>query len=75
LPPPGGPGNPPSISGINEIEVDVFDMAPDFGLNAAQIEIPNPTGDGIRCWLDLGLALDIALRLSVCVARLRRTIP
>ena len=44
-------------------------------LNAIQVEIANPTGDGIRILLDLGLTLDLALRLVGSAMRLRRLIP
>ena len=46
-----GPGNP----GIVDLEVAVLDVRPQPILNAVQVEIANPTGDGFRILLDLGL--------------------
>jgi hypothetical protein len=66
------PGTPPgNLSGIVELEIDTVDVAPHYPLNAVRIEIINPAGDGIRCWFDLGAALDFALRVAVACARLR----
>ena len=66
-----GPGNP----GIVDLEVAVLDVRPQPLLNAVQIEIANPAGDGVRILLDLGLTLDFALRLVGSAMRLRRLIP
>jgi hypothetical protein len=69
--PPGTPGNP----GIVDLEVAVLDVRPQSVLNAVQVEIASPAGDGIRILLDLGLTLDFALRLVGSAMRLRRLIP
>ena len=66
-----GPGNP----GIVDLEVAVLDVRPQPILNAIQVEIANPAGDGIRILLDLGLTLDFAMRLVGSAMRLRRLIP
>ena len=44
-------------------------------LNAVQVEIANPAGDGVRILPTLGLTLDLALRLVGSAMRLRRLIP
>jgi hypothetical protein len=73
---PGGPSsNPPSISGIVDLEVDVLDIELDYALNAVKITVLNPAGDGILCWLDMPLALDAALRLVAAHMRLRGMVP
>jgi hypothetical protein len=66
------PGNP---GGIVDLEVAVLDVRPQPVLNAVEVEIANPTGDGVRILLDLGLTLDFALRLVGSAMRLRRLIP
>ena len=66
-----GPGNP----GIVDLEVAVLDVRPQPILNAVQVEIANPAGDGVRILLDLGLTLDFAMRLVGSAMRLRRLIP
>jgi hypothetical protein len=68
------PTLPPGI-GVVDVEIDQLDVAPDYLLNAVRLEIVNPGGDGVRCWLDFGMALDVALRLAASVARLRKVIP
>jgi hypothetical protein len=69
------PGNPPSLSGIVDLEIDQLDLRPDYAFNAVQVEIVNPTGDGVRCWFDLGLALDFALRMVAACMRLWGLVP
>jgi hypothetical protein len=44
---------------------------PEYALNAVQVEIANPDGNGVRCWRDLGSALDVAMRLVAGCMRLR----
>jgi hypothetical protein len=69
-----GAGSPPgNLSGIVDLEIDQFDVRPDYPL--AAVEIVNPTGDGVRMWFDLGLALDFALRVAGACAKLRGLIP
>jgi hypothetical protein len=66
------PGSPPgNLQGVVDLEIDVFDIKPEYSLSAVEITILNPAGDGVRMWLDLGLALDVALRIGVAVTRLR----
>ena len=65
--PGSGPGNP----SIVDLEVASLDVRPQPLLDAIQVEIANPAGDGIRILLDLGLTLDLALRLVGSVMRLR----
>jgi hypothetical protein len=67
----GAPGNP----GIVDLEVAVLDVRVQPVLNAVQVEIVNPVGDGVRVLLDLGLTLDFAMRLVGSAMRLRRLIP
>jgi hypothetical protein len=67
----GNPSGNPSISGINDLEIGTIDIAPDYPLAAVRIELVSPTGDGIRCWIDYGLALDVALRIATACMRLR----
>jgi hypothetical protein len=67
-----------TISGIVELEVDQVTIRPDYPLNAVEVEILNPAGDGVRLLLDLGAALDVGLRIGIACARLRgivRTTP
>ena len=68
-------GAEPSNPGIVDLEVAVLDVRPEPALNAIQVEIANPTGDGVRILLDLGLTLDFAVRLVGSAMRLRRLIP
>ena len=68
---PTGPHNP----GIVDLEVAFLDVRPQPILNAIQVEIANPAGDGFRILLDLGLTLDLALRLVGSAMRLRKLIP
>jgi hypothetical protein len=44
-------------------------------LAAVEVEVVHPVGDGFRILLDLGLTLDLALRLVGSAMRLRRLIP
>jgi hypothetical protein len=60
-----------TISGIVELEVNQVTIRPDYSLNAVAVEIVNPAGDGVRLLLDLGAALDLALRIGIACARLR----
>jgi hypothetical protein len=69
--PPGGGGNP----GIVDLEVSYLDVSPQPVLAAVQVEIANPTGDGVRILLDLPMTLDFAMRLVGSAMRLRRLIP
>jgi hypothetical protein len=71
--PPGGP--PGHLSGIVDLEIDQIEVVPDYPLAAVRVEIVNPAGDGVRFWLDLGLALDFALRVAGACAKLRGIIP
>jgi hypothetical protein len=74
--PPSGAGTPPgNLSGIVDLEIDVLDVRPDYALNAVAVEIISPSGDGVRMWFDLGLALDFALRVAGACAKLRGIIP
>jgi hypothetical protein len=68
VPPGSGPGN---LTGIVELETDQVEVLPDYPLNAVRVEIVNPNGDGVRCWFELGAALDFPLRIAVACARLR----
>jgi hypothetical protein len=68
-------GAEPSNPGIVDLEVAVLDVRPEPALNAIKVEIANPTGDGVRILLDLGLTLDFAMRLVGSAMRLRRLIP
>ena len=61
--------------GILDLEVASLEVRPVPVLNAVQVEIASPTGDGFRILLDLGLTLDLALRLVGSAMRLRRLIP
>jgi hypothetical protein len=71
-----GAGSPPgNLRGIVGLELEQLDVRPDYPLNAVAVEIVHPTGDGVRCWLDLGLALDFALRVAGACAKLRGIIP
>ena len=73
---PSGAGSPPgNLSGIVDLEIDQLDVRPDYPLAAVAVEIVNPTGDGVRFWLDLGVALDFALRVAGACAKLRGIIP
>jgi hypothetical protein len=73
---PSGAGSPPgNLSGIVDLEIDQLDVRPDYPLAAVAVEIVNPTGDGVRFWLDLGVALDFALRMAGACAKLRGIIP
>jgi hypothetical protein len=65
------PGNP----GIVDLEVAVLDVRPQPLLAAVEVEVVNPAGSGFRILLDLGLTLDLALRLVGSAMRLRRLIP
>ena len=67
----GSPGNP----GIIDLEVATLDVRVQPVLAAVQVEIANPAGDGFRILLDLGMTLDLALRLVGNAMRLRRLIP
>jgi hypothetical protein len=69
--PPTGGGNP----GIIDLEVAVLDVRAQPVLAAVQVEVANPAGDGVRILLDLGLTLDLAMRLVGTAMRLRRLIP
>ena len=69
------PGSGPGHPGIVDLEVAVLDVRPQPILNAVQVEIANPAGDGVRILLDLGLTLDFAMRLVGSAMRLRRLIP
>jgi hypothetical protein len=71
VPPGGSSGN---LSGIVDLEIDQIDIKPDYALNAVAVEIVNPAGDGVRCWLDIPMACDVALRIAVAIARLRRIV-
>jgi len=66
---------PKCFSGIVDPEIDQLDVRPDYALNAVAVGIVNPTGDGVRMWFDLGLALDFALRVAGACAKLRGIIP
>jgi hypothetical protein len=66
---------PDTIHGVNEIEVGTLDVTPDYVLEAVRLEIVNPAGDGIRVWVDMPLALDLALRLIGAYMRLRGLTP
>ena len=68
---PLGPSNP----GIVDLEVAFFDVRVQSVLNAVQVEIANPAGDGFRILLDLGMTLDFAMRLVGSAMRLRKLIP
>jgi hypothetical protein len=73
---PSGAGSPPgNLSGVVDLEIDQLDVRPDYPLAAVAVEIVDPTGDGVRFWLDLGLALDFALRVAGACAKLRGIIP
>ena len=69
--PPAGGGNP----GIVDLEVAHLDVRIQPILNAVQVEVANPAGDGFRILMDLGLTLDLAMRLVGSAMRLRRLIP
>lgn len=71
VPPGGSSGNPPILSGINDLEIDQIDIRPDPALDAVAVEIVNPQGNGVRFWLDYALGLDTALRIATACARLR----
>ena len=49
----------------------VLDVRVQPVLNAIQVEVANPAGDGVRLYLDLGMTLDLALRLVGSAMRLR----
>jgi hypothetical protein len=51
---------------------DVLDIEPDCGLNAIGVTVLSPAAKGFRIWLDMPLALDVALRLIGSYARLRK---
>ena len=61
--------------GIVDLEVAHLEVRPQPILNAIEVAIASPTGDGVRILLDLGLTLDLALRLVGSAMRLRRLIP
>ena len=65
------PGSWPGNTGILDLQVDVLEVKPEYALNAVQVEIANPDGNGVRCWRDLGAALDLAMRLVAGCMRLR----
>jgi hypothetical protein len=68
---PSGPHNP----GIVDLEVATLDVRVAPILNAVQVEIANPVGDGVRVYLDIPMALDFAMRIVGSAMRLRRLIP
>ena len=63
----GSPGNP----GIVDLEVGSYAVRPDFPLNAIEVEIVNPVGDGVRCLFSWAQALDFALKIATATTRLR----
>jgi hypothetical protein len=65
------PGSWPGNTGIIDLQVDVLEVKPEYALNAVQVEIANPDGNGVRFWLDLGASLDLAMRLVANCMRLR----
>jgi hypothetical protein len=69
------PGSWPGNTGIIDLQVDVLEVKPEYALNAIQVEIANPDGNGVRFWLDLGAALDLAMRLVASCMRLRGLTP
>jgi hypothetical protein len=68
---PSGPSNP----GIIDLEVAHLDVRVAPILNAVQVEISNPAGDGFRILIGLGMTLDFAMRLVGSAMRLRKLIP
>ena len=72
-----GAALPPFPKGVGICELVPADIAvtPDFAFLAVAMEMVDSDGDGARILLDLPAALDLALRLSVAVARLRRLTP
>jgi hypothetical protein len=65
------PGSWPGNTGIIDLLPDVLDVRPNYALNAVQIEIVNQDANGVRVLLDLGAALDLAMRLVAACMRLR----
>ena len=53
----------------------VREIAGHFPYLAVALEMVDSDGDGVRVLLDLPASLDLALRVSVAVARLRRLTP
>ena len=72
-----GPALPPFPRGTGVVELVPADIAVtlDFAYLAVAMEMVDSDGDGTRVLVDLPAALDLALRLSVACARLRRLVP
>ena len=68
---------PPFPKGVGVCELVPVDIAvtPNFPYLAVALEMVDSDGDGVRVLLDLPASLDLALRVSVAVARLRRLTP
>ena len=69
--PPAGGGNPTIV----DLEVATLDVRVQPILQAVQVDIANPAGDGFRILMDLPLTLDLAMRLVGSAMRLRKLIP
>lgn len=62
----GNPGNPPV-----DIEPHQIDIAPDHTVGGIEIVILDRLGRGFRTVLDQAVAIDVVLRMTGALARLR----
>ena len=69
LPPRRSSDNPVIVT---DVECDTIRVIPHLVLNAIEIVVLNPTGDGYRTWIGGDIASDFAFRVSIAAADLLR---
>jgi hypothetical protein len=62
---------PASKCAREDIEAASIGVRTEFDLNAVELEVSDPNGEGFRTLLGWDQALDLALRFAVAVTRLR----